>query len=708
MSQETIGKKVVVDNDSYRDTRSSYIRIKQDVLSKKSVGYAIGGTLLAGAFFVPGLPHLLPILSAGYYFLTNHENTGHRPPLMAPKESGVIDDHNKVAGKDSASKKAEGVVYIGNDVNRDNAEVWISIEMALRHLKGIGTTGSGKTEFIFALLHSILCTSSGIIDNDGKSAAGTARQLQYLVRRFGREDDLFYENFQTSSMEFNRYYKTSNNTNPISSSNAQGTYLLLVGLLPEAKGDNKIFAERAAMLGEIATNILFDKQNNTIGYTVSFADFLDTIQLANLLAVLKESWVSDITKKTIMSYLEGLNVENPETAEFKNLQASALDQHLYAAMHFTKALMSITGTYGHILNTRFGEFNFYDVVNRQRILKCMLPSLEKPKQEREHLNNLNLTMLKQTVSKFLDFKIAGPKEYTDYLPHDQSLSVINLDEANYLLTEGIGLLTGQVRSLRFSVWVWGQSLSALRDSYPSEMKEIEANTGINFYGALEDKDAIDDAIFRAGKVSVKVTETFTGDDSKGFHKGKDVRLKREDAVEAQTVKGQNLSEWLMVYKDKPIQIRSFYAAELGNKSDETRVNEFCHRFDGKKLPQDMLDKLNAIDRKPASVSEKADDQKPERITFSQYENQILHEIPRDAKTANSIMLAKIDSAIGAIKKRELISSGLADEIRGTVDGSVYNDCNVAGDEEILLNEDLLDHPDVDEIEDDEKDDSYWQ
>ena len=699
-SPSKIGDKVISLDHQYVDTRSEFRRFKDDILGDKVFGLVLGGIVLLLIAFVPGLSHFSILLTICLYFLTNSENKVMRPPLMLPRSSGLLDDNNKVAGPKSDSRTANGAVFLGNDPNRNFAEIWVSIEQATRHLEMIATTGSGKTEYLMAIYFSILCHSSAIIDIDGKSTAATARQFQNLVRRFGREDDLFYFNLQTAGVDANKYYRTSNNTNPISSSNAQGASLLITGLLPESKGENQIFAQRAATLGEITTNILYDKQTNTHDYTVSLSDYDDAMQLSSLMKVLKEKWLEPTTKKQILSYLQSLQVDSPENAQFKNLKASTIDQHLYATMYFTKALLAMTGTYGHILNTRYGDFNWYDVVNRHRIIKTMLPTLEKSKQEKDYLTNLIITMLKQTTSRFLDFKIAGTKAYTAYLPHDNTLSVITLDEANYLLTDGIGVMAGQIRQLGFCLIVSGQSLAAMRDAHPREMKEVEANTGLKIYGALEDQEAIDDAIKRAGEVNVKVVQAFKGDTMKGYRSDSSVRSTKEKAIDVSDVKGQALSQWFLSYKDTPIQVVSYYVPELANMPDETRINEFTHRHDELELPHFLIRKLeNKGDSKPKKKYSKKLIQKDGIFTLSEYVNKIPNGVPNTREMLDEIMKAKLDVTISQNRDPSVSKVDFGFLISGSSPDGIYSQTEVNGDEEVLLQEDLLEHPAVDELDD---------
>jgi hypothetical protein len=668
-----VSLKEVSKRSTVRDTRSAFTRFREDIASKPQAAAIIGGLIIAISFTIPVISHFLPIIAVLYYFLTSYSEPTARPPIMLPIGANQIDDHNYIAGRDSAGKMADGVVFLGNDRERNMAEVWVNVDISLRHEDGFGTTGSGKTEFLLAKNMSVLCQSASIIDVDGKAAADTARKIQYLVRRFGREDDIFYSNFMTAGLGANKYYRTSNNTNPLSTANPQAAYQFLSQFIAGDNGSNKIFAERAAMVADITTNILYDRQDNDPDYTVSFGDYAKAMQMSELLGCLKKPWLTDKTRKSVVSYLQGLNIDSPEDTDPKNLKQTELDQHLYASMYFARSLNSITGTYGYIFGPRYGDFNWFDAFNRHRIIKAMVPSLEKSDQERDYLVGLTIAMLKQTASKFLDFKIAGTASYTKSLPHDNSLSLILFDEANYLLTEGVGMMAGQLRSMRFSLGLWGQSLSALRTRNSKEMEEVEGNTGLKYYGALEDMGAIDDAIKRASQVRVDVSENLDGDRRRGYYQSEGGRQELRDVLTVADIKGQRLSEWTLLYKELTIKLKSFYAPELNNIPDETRINEFCHPHDDKDLPSWLKNKLRkgSAPKKLTNIPEFNFDEDTGETEIKPFS---FSDHMKSVGNASS-GIESMEELISARLMKELQkqrSEALADAVRGCTDDDLYD------------------------------------
>lgn len=582
-----------------RDVRSAFQRFRQDDASTQVGSFGLGIVLIGVVFFFPATAHISPFLALFYYYLTSFENPKLKLPIFMPISAKVTDPNNYIAGVDTDGKMADGNVFLGNDRERDGAEVWVNSDVALRHAIGYGTTGSGKSEYLYAIYLSILCQSASLIFFDGKAGAEAGRKFQNLIRRFGREDCLNYANYMTAGNDGNKYYRTSNCTNPLSTANGDEANQFITNFIPKSDGNNKIFAERAATVCSLTTDILFDRRENEIGYTVSFSDYESGMQMGALLSCLRKPWLSEKSRRAVVAYLQGLNIDSPEEVKIKEIKQTPLDQHLYATMHFTRALYSITETYGYIFNTRYGDYNWPDIINRKRIIMIMLPSMEKADQERDYLVNLNVALLKTTASKFLDYKLTGAKEDTQHLPHDKSLSLIVFDEANYLLTEGIGIMAGQLRSMKFSLQLWGQSRGAMIERNKKEMMEIEGNTGLKWYGALEDMPAIKDAIERADSIYVDVVDSLEGDSTTGYWKGKGGQQQKRERLTVKDIKGQRLSEWTLLYKDEVIRLNSMYIAELDNLPPFTRVNELCHPCD-KELPS-WLSKKMALSEKNGGV-----------------------------------------------------------------------------------------------------------
>ena len=103
------------------------------------------------------------------------------------------DPRNPPPGKNGPGK-SEGILYIGNTSDADNPdcgqEMWFTNNDARTHILYLGTTGSGKTEGLKALVTNALAWGSGYVYVDGKADTDLWASLYAVARRFGRDDDL--------------------------------------------------------------------------------------------------------------------------------------------------------------------------------------------------------------------------------------------------------------------------------------------------------------------------------------------------------------------------------------------------------------------------------------------------------------------------------------------------------------------------------------
>src|SRR6185312_7964213 len=121
-------------------------------------------------------------------------------PFKIPQYAGLSDPHNPAPGK-SGSGKAEGILYVGNVNDGDDPynqrELWLTNTDARTHILYLGTTGSGKTEGLKALVSNALAWGSGFVYVDGKADTDLWASFYVLARRFGRDDDLLVLNYMT-------------------------------------------------------------------------------------------------------------------------------------------------------------------------------------------------------------------------------------------------------------------------------------------------------------------------------------------------------------------------------------------------------------------------------------------------------------------------------------------------------------------------------
>ncbi len=140
-----------------------------------------------------------------------------RLALKFPKYANLPDPNNPNKGKVGAGK-SEGILYLGNIMDKDETtymnELWLTNDDARTHILYLGTTGSGKTEGLKALVTNALSWGSGYIYVDGKADTDLWGSLYAVGRRFGRDDDLLRA--QLHDGQYHDSSSVSNSMNPFS------------------------------------------------------------------------------------------------------------------------------------------------------------------------------------------------------------------------------------------------------------------------------------------------------------------------------------------------------------------------------------------------------------------------------------------------------------------------------------------------------------
>jgi len=79
------------------------------------------------------------------------------------------------------------------DSNKNNIidEVYLTDDMLRQHIQVVGTTGSGKTVWLKALLEQQIARGGGAFTVFGKADNKMLQEIQYAAAKYGREQDLF-------------------------------------------------------------------------------------------------------------------------------------------------------------------------------------------------------------------------------------------------------------------------------------------------------------------------------------------------------------------------------------------------------------------------------------------------------------------------------------------------------------------------------------
>ena len=125
------------------------------------------------------------IALTGFFFFKWAYGRPFHLPFRMPKSANMPDPRNPPPGQGGAGK-SEGILYIGNTSDADNPdcgqEIWFTNNDARTHILYLGTTGSGKTEGLKALVTNALSWGSGYVYVDGKQKSKTFATKEEAAR----------------------------------------------------------------------------------------------------------------------------------------------------------------------------------------------------------------------------------------------------------------------------------------------------------------------------------------------------------------------------------------------------------------------------------------------------------------------------------------------------------------------------------------------
>lgn len=574
-------------------------------------GPATGVVLFTGLALMLMIPLLaLPAgLALGWYLIWI--SRGHyRLPMRVPKSWPGLDYSDNIPGSDSRFKRADGLLFLGNDDT--GRELWITNSDARRHIFVIGTTGSGKTEYLLGNIVQPLAWGSGCLFIDGKGTPEFYARIWSLAKRFGREDDVRVINFtgvsgegeQDADAPAGSLGSQSNTLNPFAVGSADQLIQMISSLMSSGSGGTgDMWKERAVRLmaslvrslvemrdrGEIFMDVQTIRDFMPLGYGVpGGAKPLDGNRKDLLVDDITDGQWDAIRKGRSMSslYLRSLKGDFNSATTLAlagffdslpgfNLQAllkgepqsnTTEEQFGYLSMQLTQPLGILADDYAHIFRTTLAEVNMEDIVYRRRILVVLLPALQKAPAETRNLGKIVVAMVKSMMGSASGSTISGTrKEIIESSPTRSSSPFLAVfDEAGYYLVQGMDVMAAQARSLGFSIIIGAQDIQAMRGEQRQVADSVIANTFLTAVGATVDaNDSLEFIKRKVGTQKVLQTtgmERVEGLAGTGYREG---GLTFSDVERLQVDELRNLAEgqFHFVYRDNVIKGRSFYVGQ---------------------------------------------------------------------------------------------------------------------------------------------------
>jgi intracellular multiplication protein IcmO len=405
-------------------------------------------------------------------------------PYRVPANAGVLDGSTK-GGK----KKGEGVTLIGTDLEY-HEQIYASDSDLRTHILVLGTTGSGKTEFLLGLVFNALAQNTGFIYVDGKGDPKLQSQIFRLQRIVGREADGLIVNFIMSGRDLvdKQVDKITNNMNIMGNTSSGMLIELIVSLMDDSGGGGDMWKGRAiSFVAAITRPLVYLRDKGFINLSPDvYLNYFELHILEELVFDHNGKYGDnfDFIVAPLKSYLKTL--PGYQDKNRKKQETKTLEQHGFIIMQLTRIFNDLTFNYGHILKTKIGDVDFFDVVVNRRCLVVLLPALERAPDSMKMLGKMIVGSIKQMMAGCLGNKVEGVlREIIDSRPTNAAFPFYTiLDEYGYYAVVGFAVAPAQARSIGFSICFAAQDFSSLKKSSAEEADATWENTNIRAIGKL--------------------------------------------------------------------------------------------------------------------------------------------------------------------------------------------------------------------------------
>lgn len=471
-------------------------------------------------------------------------------PIHLPLGANKPDKNDPKPGRNSGWYTSRGSFYLGVCRNT-GLEIWANFKALTQHFLIFGTTGAGKTESIVSYIVNYLSVGSGAAMNDAKAAPKAMFQLATFCRIFGRDFDFRVTNYIRSQNPDDKdpASRSSNDAGIFARGTPESNTQLLVSLMPTSGGDNKIFSERAIALVAAIMPGLNDLRN--LGkIQIDPAVIRTFMGFEEFVGLCHNNFISKSSRDALVGYLRSLSGYDPKKDISKQTE-EVTRQFGFAQAYFTRALASLSDTYGYIYLTGQGEIDYQDAVLNGRILLTLLPSMEKSGDELANLGKIVLTATRNGMVVGLGTVFEGSAEKVVHnLPTNSDIpyGIMN-DENAYMLVEGQEMINAQARGLGFGVLTGTQDAPGMLLNIEKTTKQIMANSAFKQFMYLDDDDTTKLACELSGEATVLVRNSYKHDGSLGqVVASENISAEKRYRLTATAIKKQEMGQSYLLYR----------------------------------------------------------------------------------------------------------------------------------------------------------------
>ncbi|MBY0242564.1 MAG: TraM recognition domain-containing protein [Burkholderiaceae bacterium] len=620
-SQEVKALQIIV------DVRSNSQRFKDWLVYPRNFSKVMAVLGLVCLVF----PFALPILFFTFLgFVDEYQKTSQYAPMRYPAWCKARDPGLLHPGTDKPMAPT-GIMYFGvidaQDPYERGKQVFLAADDLTRHMLVLGTTGSGKSEFLKGMTFCVLCWASGFFVADAKADNKLPTDMYSQVRMFARDYDYLVVNYLLGGLSptqiSNMRERLSNGLQPATAADADTLVQMTSNIMVKASGDSKTWQDRGLNLFRGICRALTHKRD--LGeLTLSIETMREYLALDKIEELYVEGWKLanggpwPTPYLGVKSYLEvglpGFQLQNmlrkhgclKEEAEDEaaalnqafgrapapakkpptNQTNETSNQHGYRADQVYPALSLLIDTYGHIFKRKHPEVDMQDVVVNNRVCISLIPSLEKGAQEQESLGKLNLALLRVMMARALGSSIEGDvhQNVDAKITASATPFALFLDEFAYQFAEGIALTAAQARSLNFFLCALAQDLEKLTEGdRAAEAGAMMANQATKFFMKIVGSDKTHELAQKTlGEADVAVIAGFEQNLESLFgniRRDVNYKIEKRPRISRKTLEELASGFATFAYRERAHVMRTFYPSPEVPRVRYPRINRFLQIHD---------------------------------------------------------------------------------------------------------------------------------
>lgn len=369
---------------------------------------------------------------------------------------------SKIPFDDKREMETEAGIYVGKTTDR-GLDIFFPYAYLLKHVIILGSTGSGKTTIMKAIMTQNIKNGGGAIFIDGKMDYEDLQGFYDFLYTIGRHKDLLVISPGNPEM--------SNTYNPVYNGDAQEIASRVISLLPQdPRADfyrNEGYKALVALI-EAAKKISDVINMNDLAILMSNEE-----ALLRLEAELNKKFPNDEVTLQYSLYLDGYR----ERAKDGGYQLNTTRLKANISGTAAKPYQFGNGLFGEITGDYDPDINLLDCITGNKIVYVLLPTMNKPDAAKE-FGKIFMSDFRTVVGWLQQNSALRPK-----IPF-----MVIMDEAGGYANENWDTLFQQCRSARISLFFSAQSVANLKEISPAFYSKIKENTIISIFMKAQSQD----------------------------------------------------------------------------------------------------------------------------------------------------------------------------------------------------------------------------